>query len=152
MLTQPEIIYDIHCDFLEAGADIIETNTFNANPVSQADYGTEDLIKELNLSAASIARRAADAYTAKDPSKPRYVAGSMGPTNKTLSLSPDVNNPGYRAVTFQDVVDNYILQLDGLIEGGVDLLLVETVFDTLNCKAALYAIEEHSRKTGKTCP
>ncbi len=152
VLTQPEIIYDIHCDFLEAGADIIETNTFNANPVSQADYGTEDLIKELNLSAASIARRAADAYTAKDPSKPRYVAGSMGPTNKTLSLSPDVNNPGYRAVTFQDVVDNYILQLDGLIEGGVDLLLVETVFDTLNCKAALYAIEEHSRKTGKNLP
>ncbi len=152
VLTQPDIIYSIHCDFLDAGADIIETNTFNANPVSQADYATEHLIRELNLAAASIARKAADAYTAKDPSKPRFVAGSIGPTNKTLSLSPDVNNPGYRAVTFQEVVDNYTLQLDGLVEGGVDLLLVETVFDTLNCKAALYAIEEHGRKTGKHLP
>ncbi len=152
VLTQPEIVYDIHCDFLAAGADIIETNTFNANPISQADYGVEDLVRELNLTAARIARKAADRFTAENPSKPRFVAGAIGPTNKTLSLSPDVNNPGYRAVTFQEVVDNYTLQLEGLDEGGVDLLLVETVFDTLNCKAALYAIEEHGRKTGRRLP
>ncbi|MBF0585715.1 methionine synthase [Prosthecochloris sp. N3] len=152
VLTQPDIIYDIHCEFLEAGADIIETNTFNANPISQADYATEHLVGELNLEAARIARRAADRYTSKDPSRPRFVAGSIGPTNKTLSLSPDVNNPGYRAVSFQDVVDNYREQIEGLAEGGVDLLLVETVFDTLNCKAALYAIEEHARNSGKQLP
>ena len=152
VLTQPDIIHAIHCEFLEAGSDIIETNTFNANPVSQADYGMENLVKELNLEAARLARRAADAYTAKDPSKPRFVAGSIGPTNKTLSLSPDVNNPGYRAVSFEDIVRNYQAQLEGLIEGGVDILLVETVFDTLNCKAAIYAIEEMSREKGVRLP
>ncbi len=152
VLTQPDIIHAVHCAFLEAGSDIIETNTFNANPVSQADYGTEHLAKELNLTAASLARKAADAYTEKDPSKPRFVAGSVGPTNKTLSLSPDVNNPGYRAVSFEDIVDNYREQLEGLIEGGVDLLLVETVFDTLNCKAAIFAIEEVSREKGIRLP
>ena len=152
VLTRPEIIHQIHCDFLEAGSDIIETNTFNANPISQGDYGTEELIRELNLEAARLARKAADSYTAKDPSRPRFVAGSIGPTNKTLSLSPDVNNPGYRAVTFREVVDNYLVQLEGLMEGGVDLLLVETVFDTLNCKAALYAIEEFSARSGKRLP
>jgi len=152
VLTQPDIIEAIHREFLEAGADIIETNTFNANPISQADYGTEKLARELNFEAARIARRAADDITAGDPSKPRFVAGSIGPTNKTLSLSPDVNNPGYRAVTFQDMVDNYLVQLEGLTEGGVDLLLVETVFDTLNCKAAIYAIEEHRKKTGRKLP
>ncbi|ABB23203.1 methionine synthase [Pelodictyon luteolum] len=152
VLTRPDIIYQIHCDFLEAGSDIIETNTFNANPISQGDYGTEDLIKELNLEASRLARKAADSYTAKDPAKPRFVAGSIGPTNKTLSLSPDVNNPGYRAVSFRDVVDNYLLQLEGLMEGGVDVLLVETVFDTLNCKAALFAIEEFFTRTNKRVP
>ena len=146
VLTQPDIVHAIHCEFLEAGSDIIETNTFNANPVSQADYGIESLVKELNIEAARLARKAADSYTKEDPSKPRYVAGSIGPTNKTLSLSPDVNNPGYRAVTFEEIVDNYRQQLEGLVEGGVDLLLVETVFDTLNCKAAIYAIEELSRE------
>ncbi len=143
VLTQPDIIYAIHCDFLEAGSDIIETNTFNANPISQADYNAVELIKELNVEAARLARKAADEYSAKTPDKPRFVAGSIGPTNKTLSLSPDVNNPGYRAVTFREVVDNYIVQLEGLMEGGVDLLLIETVFDTLNCKAALFAVEEY---------
>ncbi len=152
VLTQPDIIHAVHCEFLEAGSDIIETNTFNANPVSQADYGTEHLSKELNLTAARLARKAADTYTEKDPSKPRFVAGSIGPTNKTLSLSPDVNNPGYRAVSFEEIVDNYLQQLEGLIEGGVDLLLVETVFDTLNCKAAIFAIEEMSREKGIRLP
>ena len=152
VLTQPDIIHAVHCEFLEAGSDIIETNTFNANPVSQADYGTEHLSKELNLTAARLARKAADVYTEKNPSKPRFVAGSIGPTNKTLSLSPDVNNPGYRAVSFEEIVDNYREQLEGLIEGGVDLLLVETVFDTLNCKAAIFAIEEISREKGIRLP
>ena len=152
VLTQPEIIYALHCDFLEAGSDIIETNTFNANPVSQGDYNTVELVKELNIEATRLARRAANDYTAKTPDKPRFVAGSIGPTNKTLSLSPDVNRPGYRAVTFREVVDNYIVQLEGLMEGGVDLLLVETVFDTLNCKAALFAIEEFFDRSGWRVP
>ena len=115
VLTRPDIIYALHCDFLEAGSDIIETNTFNANPISQADYNASNLVKELNVEAARLARRAADDYTARTPDKPRFVAGSIGPTNKTLSLSPDVNNPGFRAVSFQEVVDNYTLQLEGLI-------------------------------------
>ncbi|MCF8382981.1 MAG: methionine synthase [Chlorobium sp.] len=152
VLTQPDIIYAIHCDFLEAGSDIIETNTFNANPISQADYNAVDLIRELNVEATRLARKAADAYSAKNPDKPRFVAGSIGPTNKTLSLSPDVNNPGYRAVTFREVVDNYIVQLEGLMEGGVDLLLIETVFDTLNCKAALFAVEEYFNTIGRRVP
>ena len=152
VLTRPDIIYALHCDFLEAGSDIIETNTFNANPISQADYNASDLVKELNVEAARLARKAADEYTARTPDKPRFVAGSIGPTNKTLSLSPDVNNPGFRAVSFQEVVDNYTLQLEGLMEGGVDLLLVETVFDTLNCKAALFSIEEFFNRTGVHIP
>ena len=152
VLTRPDIIYALHCDFLEAGSDIIETNTFNANPISQADYNASDLVKELNVEAARLARKAADEYTARTPDKPRFVAGSIGPTNKTLSLSPDVNNPGFRAVSFQEVVDNYTLQLEGLIEGGVDLLLVETVFDTLNCKAALFSIEEFFKRRGCRIP
>ncbi len=152
VLTRPDIIYALHCDFLEAGSDIIETNTFNANPISQADYNASDLVKELNVEAARLARKAADEYTARTPDKPRFVAGSIGPTNKTLSLSPDVNNPGFRAVSFQEVVDNYTLQLEGLMEGGVDLLLVETVFDTLNCKAALFSIEEFFKRTGVHIP
>ncbi|AOS84451.1 methionine synthase [Chlorobaculum limnaeum] len=152
VITRPDIIRALHCEFLDAGADIVETCTFNANPISQADYHLQHLTKELNIAAAKVARSAADEYTAKTPDKPRFVAGSIGPTNKTLSLSPDVNNPGFRAVTFQEVVDNYTAQLEGLHEGGVDLLLVETVFDTLNCKAALYAIEEYTAKTGWQVP
>ncbi|HWQ25175.1 MAG TPA: methionine synthase [Chlorobaculum sp.] len=152
VLTRPDVIRSIHCDFLDAGADIIETNTFNANPISQSDYQMQHLTKELNVAAAALARSAADEYTALTPDKPRFIAGSIGPTNKTLSLSPDVNNPGFRAVTFQEVVDNYTEQLEGLHEGGVDLLLVETVFDTLNCKAALYSIEEYFNKTGWRVP
>ena len=152
VLTRPDIIYALHCDFLEAGSDIIETNTFNANPISQGDYNAANLVKELNIEAARLARKAADVFTEKNPEKPRFVAGSIGPTNKTLSLSPDVNNPGFRAVSFQEVVDNYTLQLEGLIEGGVDLLLVETVFDTLNCKAALFSIEEFFNRTSLRIP
>jgi 5-methyltetrahydrofolate--homocysteine methyltransferase len=152
VITRPDIIRALHCEFLDAGADIVETCTFNANPISQADYHLQHLTKELNIAAVQVARSAADEFTAKTPDKPRFVAGSIGPTNKTLSLSPDVNNPGYRAVTFQEVVDNYTAQLEGLHEGGVDLLLVETVFDTLNCKAALYAIEEYAAKTGWQVP
>jgi 5-methyltetrahydrofolate--homocysteine methyltransferase len=152
VLTRPDIIYALHCDFLEAGSDIIETNTFNANPISQSDYHAEHIVKELNVEAAKLARKAADEYTARTPDKPRFVAGSIGPTNKTLSMSPDVNNPGYRAVNFQEMVDNYTLQLEGLMEVGVDLLLVETVFDTLNCKAALFSIEEYFNRTGVRIP
>ncbi|NTU69058.1 MAG: methionine synthase [Chlorobiaceae bacterium] len=152
VLTRPDVIRSIHCDFLDAGADILETCTFNANPISQADYQLQHLTRELNVAAAKLARSAADEYTARNPGKPRFVAGSIGPTNKTLSLSPDVNNPEFRAVTFQEVVDNYTEQLEGLHEGGVDILLVETVFDTLNCKAALYSIEEYFRKSGWRVP
>ncbi|MGC8774582.1 MAG: methionine synthase [Chlorobaculum sp.] len=152
VITRPDIIRALHCEFLDAGADIVETCTFNANPISQADYHLQHLTKELNIAAAQVARSAADEYTAKTPDKPRFVAGSIGPTNKTLSMSPEVNDPGFRAVTFQEVVDNYTAQLEGLHEGGVDLLLVETVFDTLNCKAALYAIEEYAAKTGWQVP
>jgi len=152
VLTQPKIIKDIHLQFLEAGSDIIETNTFSSTPISLADYDTQDLTYELNLTAAKLAREAADEMSVKTPDKPRFVAGSIGPTNKTLSLSPDVNNPGYRAITFQDVVEAYTEQLKGLLDGGVDILLVETVFDTLNCKAALFAINELFDKIGKRVP
>ncbi|MCH8496188.1 MAG: methionine synthase [Balneolales bacterium] len=151
-LTQPEIIQQIHTDFLESGADILETNTFNANPISLADYGQVDLTYELNLASAKIARAAADSVTAKNPSRPRFVAGAMGPTNRTLSLSPDVNDPGYRAVTFDEVVDAYSAQISGLVDGGVDLILVETVFDTLNCKAALFAIQKYTEESGNELP
>lgn len=141
-LTRPDVIHDIHKAFLEAGADIIETNTFNATRISQADYHTESLVYDINKAAAEIAVKLADEFTAKNPEKPRFVAGSIGPTNKTLSLSPDVNDPGFRAVTYDEVKDAYREQVIGLLDGGVDLLLVETIFDTLNAKAALFAIEE----------
>lgn len=141
-LTHPEIIREIHRKYLEAGADIILTNTFNATPISQADYHTEDLVYEMNKASAEIAQKAASEFTAKDPSKPRFVAGSLGPTNKTLSLSPDVNDPGYRAVTFDEVKNAYRRQIEGLLDGGIDLFLIETIFDTLNAKAAIYAVEE----------
>ncbi|MBI4182544.1 MAG: methionine synthase [Proteobacteria bacterium] len=139
-LTRPEVIREIHAAYLEAGADIIETNTFNSNAVSQADYGLSPLAYELNLAAARIAREAADAMTARTPARPRFVAGAIGPTNRTASLSPDVNNPGFRNVTFDELVAAYGEAVRGLVDGGVDLLLVETVFDTLNAKAAIYAI------------
>lgn len=142
-LTRPDVIEAIHKAYLEAGADIIETNTFNAQRVSMADYHMEALAYEINVAAARIARKAADAYTAKDPSKPRFVAGAIGPMNKTLSLSPDVNNPGYRAITFDEVADAYYEQVSGLVDGGVDVLLIETIFDTLNAKAAIYAIKQY---------
>lgn len=151
-ITQPQIIEAIHNEYLKAGADIIETNTFNAQRISLADYHMEDLGYELNLEAARIARRAADAWTAKDPSKPRYVAGALGPTNRTASLSPDVNDPGYRAVTFDALVEAYSEQLRGLIDGGVDLLLIETIFDTLNAKAALFAADSVCAEKGIRLP
>ena len=148
-ITQPNIIISIHKLYLEAGADIIETNTFSSTVIAQADYDMQALAYELNVASAKCARTAADAYTAKGPSKPRYVAGAIGPLNKTLSLSPDVNNPGYRAVTFDEVVDAYYTQISGLVDGGVDILLVETIFDTLNAKAAIFAIKKYFRETKK---
>ncbi|MDB4635501.1 methionine synthase [Flavobacteriaceae bacterium] len=141
-LTQPEAIQTIHEKYLAAGADIIETNTFSCTTIAMADYYMEDLVYELNYEATKIALKAAEKYTLLDPSKPRYVAGSIGPTNRTASLSPDVNNPGYRAVSFEDLRIAYRQQVEALIDAGVDILLVETVFDTLNAKAALYAIDE----------
>ena len=142
VLTQPEIVAGVHRAYFDAGADIVETNSFNANRISQSDYGLEHLAYNLNIEAAKIAKRIAFEYTEGDPSKPRFVAGSIGPTNKTASLSPDVNNPAYRGVTFDELVVAYKEQVEGLIDGGVDILLVETIFDTLNAKAALFAIEE----------
>jgi len=141
-LTQPEAIKTIHRQYLEAGADILETNTFNSTSVSMADYHMEDLVYELNYMAARLAKEATAEYTAKNPDKPRFVAGSIGPTSKTTSLSPDVNNPGYRAVTFDELVESYTEQIRGLVDGGVDIFLVETIFDTLNAKAALFAIDK----------
>lgn len=141
-LTQPEALKTIHTKYLEAGADIIETNTFSGTTIAMADYQMEDLVYELNFESAKIAKEVANEFTAKEPHKPRFVAGSLGPTNRTASMSPDVNDPGFRAVTFDDLRIAYKLQTEALIDGGVDLLLVETVFDTLNAKAALFAIEE----------
>ncbi len=141
-LSRPEIIQDIHRQYLEAGSDILETNTFSSNVISQADYGTEHLVRELNIESVRLAREVADEYTKLNPNKPRFVAGAIGPTNKTLSLSPDVNNPGYRAITFDELVACYKEQAEALLDGGADLILVETVFDTLNAKAAIFAIEE----------
>ena len=141
-LTHPEAIAEVHRAYLEAGADIIETNTFSATSVAMADYGMEDLAFEMNRESARIASEVAAEFNRKTPEKPRFVAGSMGPTNKTASLSPDVNNPGYRAITFEALRSAYREQAEGLLEGGVDLLLVETVFDTLNAKAALFAIAD----------
>ncbi|GAB1451178.1 methionine synthase [Draconibacterium sp.] len=141
-ITHPGIITEIHTKYLEAGADILLTNTFNATPISQADYHTEEFVYEMNKASATLAKNAADKFTAQNPAKPRYVAGSLGPTNKTLSLSPEVNDPGYRAVTFDEMKAAYREQLEGLLDGGVDLILVETIFDTLNAKAAIFAVEE----------
>ena len=146
-LTQPQIVKAIHKEYLAAGADIIETNTFNAQKVSLADYGMEALAYELNVAAAKIAKEAIAEFHSPDP---KFVAGAIGPLNKTLSLSPDVNNPGYRALTFDEAVDAYYEQVKGLVEGGVDLLLIETIFDTLNAKAAIFAIKKYFRDTRQT--
>src|SRR5215208_5607541 len=142
-LTQPQIIREIHGHYLEAGADIIETNTFNAQRISLADYGMEELAYEINVAAAKIAK---EATALVGSGEQKFVAGAIGPLNKTLSLSPDVNNPGYRALTFDEAVSAYYEQVRGLVEGGVDILLVETIFDTLNAKAAIYAIKKYFKE------
>jgi 5-methyltetrahydrofolate--homocysteine methyltransferase len=149
-ITQPNIIAEIHEAYLEAGADIIETNTFNSTSVSLADYKLESLVYEINFAAATIAKKAA--HKLSTPDNQRFVAGALGPTNKTASLSPDVNDPGFRAITFDQLVEAYTEQVRGLMDGGVELLLVETIFDTLNAKAALYAIQEYFEQEGKEIP
>lgn len=146
-ITQPGIVEGIHRLYLEAGADIIETNTFSSTAIAMADYDMQSLAYELNVASAKVARKAADDYTAANPEKPRFVAGAIGPLNKTLSLSPDVNNPGFRAVSFDEVTSAYYEQIKGLVEGGVHLLLIETIFDTLNAKGAIYAIKKYFRDT-----
>lgn len=152
VLSQPHIIREIHDDFFAAGADIAETNTFNATSISQADYGLEDLAYEINIEAARIAKSEADDWTEKTPDKPRFVAGAIGPTNRTASLSPDVNNPGFRNVTFDELALAYGEQTRGLIDGGVDIILIETVFDTLNAKAAGAAVKDVFEKKGVALP
>lgn len=152
VLTQPKIISEIHNAYFEACADIVETNTFNAQAISQADYGLENYAHELNVAAAKLARDAADAWTKKTPDKPRFVAGAIGPTNRTASISPDVNNPGFRNVSFDELVEAYATQARGLIEGGVDAILIETIFDTLNAKAAGFAVEQVFEEMGVELP
>jgi 5-methyltetrahydrofolate--homocysteine methyltransferase len=141
-LSRPDIIRAIHKEYLEAGSDIIETNTFSGTTIAQEDYGLSHLAYTINFESAKIAREVADAFSAANPDKPRFVAGAMGPTNRTASISPDVNDPGYRAITFDQLAEAYAEQVRGLLDGGADLILVETIFDTLNAKAALYAIQE----------
>jgi 5-methyltetrahydrofolate--homocysteine methyltransferase len=152
VLSQPEIIRAIHDAYFEAGADIVETNTFNAQSISQADYGLQSIVHDLNVEAAKLAREAADAWTAKTPEKPRFVAGAIGPTNRTASISPDVNNPGFRNVSFDELVEAYSEQTRALIEGGADTILIETVFDTLNAKAAAFAVEQVFEQVGVSLP
>ncbi|GHF24062.1 hypothetical protein GCM10017044_18330 [Kordiimonas sediminis] len=152
VLTKPDLIQEIHEEFLAAGADIVETDTFNGTSISLADYDMQAFAYEINKAGAEVARAAADAWTAKTPEKPRFVAGSVGPMNKTLSISPDVNSPGYREVTFDEVADAYREQMRGLIDGGVDIILIETVFDTLNAKAAIYAVEDVFEEKGVRLP
>src|SRR5476651_110679 len=142
-ITRPDVIKAIHAEYLDAGADIIETNTFSTQVISLADYHLEYLAYELSFEVARIAREVADKYTAKNPSKPRFVAGAVGPTNRTASLSPDVNDPGYRAVNFDILAEAYYTQIRGLVDGGSDVLLIETIFDTLNAKAALFAAKRY---------
>jgi 5-methyltetrahydrofolate--homocysteine methyltransferase len=151
-VTQPDIIYQIHCDYFEAGADIVETNTFNATTIAMADYDMQAQSREINIAAAKLARKAADEFTAKTPDKPRFVAGVLGPTNRTASISPDVNDPGKRNVTFDALVEAYTESTEALIEGGVDLIMLETIFDTLNAKAAAFAVETVFEKLGKHLP
>jgi 5-methyltetrahydrofolate--homocysteine methyltransferase len=151
-LTRPDVIEGIHRAYLEAGADILETNTFNANRISMADYGMEELCYEINREATRLARRVADAMTAQTPDQPRFVAGVLGPTNRTASISPSVNDPGFRNVTFNDLVEAYTEATHGLVDGGADIILIETVFDTLNAKAAVFAVEQFFEKTGSRLP
>ncbi|MEQ5807065.1 homocysteine S-methyltransferase family protein [Alteromonas sp. NFXS44] len=151
-ITQPDIIYNIHCAYLEAGADIIETNTFNATTIAMADYDMEAQSKDINLAAAKLARKACDEFTAKTPDKPRYVAGVLGPTNRTASISPDVNDPGKRNVSFDELVEAYIESTEALLDGGSDIILIETIFDTLNAKAAVFAVETVFEKRGERAP
>lgn len=150
-LTRPDVVESIACAYFDAGSDIISTNTFSSTRISQADYGAEHLVRDLNLANAKIARKAADAYEAKD-GRPRFVAGAIGPTNKTLSLSPDVNDPGYREIDFDYLKDVYRDQVDALVEGGVDFILIETVFDTLNAKAAIMSVLEAQAALGRDVP
>lgn len=152
VLTRPDVIADIHRQFLAVGCDLIETNTFNANRISQADYRLEDQSRAINVAAAELAKQACDEFESKDPNKPRFVVGILGPTNQTASISPDVNNPGHRNVDFQRLVEAYQEATEGLLDGGADALMVETVFDTLNCKAALFAIEEVFIARGERWP
>ncbi len=151
-LTRPDVLRAIHAEYFEAGADIAETNTFSGTSIAQADYDLEEAVYDINYLSAKLAREVADEFTAKEPHKPRFVAGSMGPTNRTASLSPDVNNPGFRAITFDELKVAYKEQAKGLVDGGADILLVETVFDTLNAKAALFGIQELFDETGKELP
>ena len=151
-LTRPDVIQDIHRKYLEAGADIIETNTFSSTTVSMADYHVEQYVREINLAAVKLAREVADEYTAKNPQKPRFVAGSVGPTNKTCSMSPDVNNPAFRALSYDELADAYQQQMEAMLEGGVDAILIETIFDTLNANAAVYAAEQAIKITGVEVP
>lgn len=152
VLTQPDIIYQIHCQYLQAGADIIETNTFNATSISMADYDMQSLAKEINIEATKLARQAADEFSGKTPDKPRMVAGVLGPTNRTASISPDVNDPGKRNVTFDQLVEAYSEATHGLIEGGADLIMIETIFDTLNAKAAAFAVQQVFESLDLTLP
>src|SRR5262245_47980019 len=151
-LTQPEIIKTLHRSYFAAGADIVETNTFNSQAISMADYKMEPLVYDLNVAGARLARSVADEFMEADPNRPRFVAGAVGPTNRTASMSPDVNNPAFRATTFDILVNAYYEQTRGLIDGGVDFLLVETIFDTLNAKAALFAFERYFAETGRRVP
>ncbi|MDC8830523.1 homocysteine S-methyltransferase family protein [Alteromonas gilva] len=151
-ITQPELIYDIHCQYLAAGADIIETNTFNATTISMADYDMQAHSRDINIAAAKLARRAADEFTAKNPQKPRFVAGVIGPTSRTASISPDVNDPGKRNVTFDVLVAAYTESCEALIEGGADIIMIETIFDTLNAKAASFAVEVAFEKQNVKLP
>ena len=151
-LTQPDAIAEVHRKYFAAGADIVETNTFSGTTIAMADYHMEDLVYELNYESAKIARKVADEFTNKEPDKPRFVAGSMGPTNKTASMSPDVNDPGFRAISFDELRVAYKQQAEALLDGGAHILLVETIFDTLNAKAALFAIEEIKEERGIDVP
>src|SRR4051812_8664917 len=151
-ITAPEIIAGIHREYLEAGADLIETNTFNATTISLSDYGMEELAYELNVASARLARQECDAMTARTPDRPRYVVGALGPTSRTASISPDVNDPGARNVTYDELVEAYLEQANGLVDGGADVLLIETIFDTLNAKAAIFALETLFEERGRRWP
>ncbi|MEX1366333.1 MAG: homocysteine S-methyltransferase family protein, partial [Nannocystaceae bacterium] len=152
VLTRPQVVREVHESYLAAGADLIETNTFSSTSIAQTDYGLQDHVRELNLAAARVAREAADAWTARTPDRPRFVAGAVGPTNRTLSISPDVNDPAFRAATFDQMRDAFAEQIDALIEGGVDVILIETVIDTLNLKAAIVAALDVFERRGRRLP